>query len=229
MPNQTLYDNFSQVRQYIDQEKPDLSSYVTKTELSNCGYLTSVPSEYITQQELSDNSYLTQHQDISRCIMAPDNLSYDGQISLFPNGLNINREGKINADWLNYTTLKNQNYHWMSSGSTRNMIDGMLAEYSYATTTYVADYVAEHGGGEVTYSYLSDNYLQLAGGTIKGTTYIKSGTYLYLGTDRPWKLYGTGGGSGESVVLQNQVDGKHFYIKDINYNNISYWVRFCKI
>ena len=41
MPNQTLYDNFSQVRQYIDQEKPDLSSYVTKTELSNCSYVTS--------------------------------------------------------------------------------------------------------------------------------------------------------------------------------------------
>lgn len=40
MPNQTLYDNFSQVRQYIDQEKPDLSSYVTKTELSNCSYAT---------------------------------------------------------------------------------------------------------------------------------------------------------------------------------------------
>lgn len=59
MPNQTLYDNFSQVRQYIDQEKPDLSSYVTKSELSNCGYLTSVPSEYITQQELSGNSYAT--------------------------------------------------------------------------------------------------------------------------------------------------------------------------
>lgn len=59
MPNQTLYDNFSQIRQYIDQEKPDLSSYVTKTELSNCGYLTSVPSEYITQQELSANSYAT--------------------------------------------------------------------------------------------------------------------------------------------------------------------------
>lgn len=40
MPNQTLYDNFSQVRQYIDQEKPDLSSYVTKTELSGCSYAT---------------------------------------------------------------------------------------------------------------------------------------------------------------------------------------------
>ena len=55
----TLYDNFSQVRQYIDQGKPDLASYVTKTELANCGYLTSIPSEYITQQELSANSYTT--------------------------------------------------------------------------------------------------------------------------------------------------------------------------
>ena len=55
----TLYDNFSQVRQYIDQGKPDLASYVTKTELANCGYLTSIPSEYITQQELSTNSYAT--------------------------------------------------------------------------------------------------------------------------------------------------------------------------
>lgn len=41
MPNQTLYDNFSQIRQYIDQEKPDLSSYVTKTELAACSYVTS--------------------------------------------------------------------------------------------------------------------------------------------------------------------------------------------
>ena len=36
----TLYDNFSQVRQYIDQGKPDLTSYVTKTELANCSYAT---------------------------------------------------------------------------------------------------------------------------------------------------------------------------------------------
>lgn len=44
----TLYDNFSQVRQYIDQEKPDLTSYVTKTELANCSYVTnSVLSSYL--------------------------------------------------------------------------------------------------------------------------------------------------------------------------------------
>lgn len=67
MPNQTLYDNFSQVRQYIDQEKPDLSSYVTKTELSNCSYITSsdlpVINESIVPKEnntytLGDSSYM---------------------------------------------------------------------------------------------------------------------------------------------------------------------------
>lgn len=67
MPNQTLYDNFSQVRQYIDQEKPDLSSYVTKTELSNCSYVTSsdlpVIDESIVPKEnntytLGDNSHI---------------------------------------------------------------------------------------------------------------------------------------------------------------------------
>ena len=67
MPNQTLYDNFSQVRQYIDQEKPDLTSYVTKTELTNCGYVTSsdlpVINENIVPKEnntytLGDSSYM---------------------------------------------------------------------------------------------------------------------------------------------------------------------------
>jgi len=205
MPNQTLYDNFSQVRQYIDQEKPDLSSYVTKTELSNCGYLTSIPVKYPTLTGFTIPTGATEIKFRSGGL-GIDNTTYD----LFPSTITYS------------SAALQSNRAWVGMGTLKNYVDGRISEIesSYATTTYVADYVAEHGGGEVTYSYLSDNYLQLAGGTIKGTTYIKSGTYLYLGTDRPWKLYGTGGGSGESVVLQNQVDGKHFYIKDINYNNI---------
>lgn len=63
----TLYDNFSQVKQYIDQEKPDLTSYVTKTELANCSYVTSsdlpVIDENIIPKEtgtytLGDGSYM---------------------------------------------------------------------------------------------------------------------------------------------------------------------------
>lgn len=40
MPNPTLYDNFSQVKQYIDQNQVDLSSYVSKSELNNASYAT---------------------------------------------------------------------------------------------------------------------------------------------------------------------------------------------
>lgn len=42
-----------------DVPETDLSDYVTYDFLSSQSYLTSIPSEYITQQELSSNSYLT--------------------------------------------------------------------------------------------------------------------------------------------------------------------------
>lgn len=60
----TLYDNFSQVRQYIDENN---TSYVTKTELANASYVTSadlpVIDENIIPKEnntytLGDSSYL---------------------------------------------------------------------------------------------------------------------------------------------------------------------------
>lgn len=44
----TLYDNFSQVRQYIDENN---TSYVSKTELAN--------ASYVTSSQLSDCSYAT--------------------------------------------------------------------------------------------------------------------------------------------------------------------------
>lgn len=37
----------------------DLSEYITKTELDNKGYLTSIPSEYITETELNNKGYAT--------------------------------------------------------------------------------------------------------------------------------------------------------------------------
>ena len=49
-----------------DAQSADLDDYVTKTELSNAGYLTSVPSEYITETELSNvlstASYVTSNE-----------------------------------------------------------------------------------------------------------------------------------------------------------------------
>ena len=43
----------------------DLSNYITKEELENKGYITSIPSDYITEEELEDKGYITEHQDLS--------------------------------------------------------------------------------------------------------------------------------------------------------------------
>ena len=46
----TLYDNFSQVRQYMDQEKPDLSSYVSNSELESMSYATTTyVADYVAE------------------------------------------------------------------------------------------------------------------------------------------------------------------------------------
>lgn len=105
----TLYDNFSQVRQYIDQEKPDLASYVTKTELANCGYVT--------------NSVLS-------------------------------------------------------------------------------------------------SYLPLSGGTLNGNLTLGNTYFLTVGTQRAWKLFEGGTGSGAYICLQANVDAKSFFIRDKYNNNI---------
>lgn len=52
---------------------PDLSAYVTKTELSAAGYLTAVPSEYITETELSSMGYITS-SDIPSIPVIDENL-----------------------------------------------------------------------------------------------------------------------------------------------------------
>ena len=46
-------------------EEVDLSGYVSKEELNNKGYLTSIPEEYVTDTELNNKGYLTEHQDLS--------------------------------------------------------------------------------------------------------------------------------------------------------------------
>ena len=62
MPNPTLYDNFSQVRQYIDQNQVDLSSYVSKSELEGMSYITNTALEnmsYATTTYVVD--YVAEH------------------------------------------------------------------------------------------------------------------------------------------------------------------------
>jgi hypothetical protein len=44
---------------------PNVSNFITMSDVEAKGYLTSVPSEYVTENELSTKGYLTEHQDIS--------------------------------------------------------------------------------------------------------------------------------------------------------------------
>lgn len=157
----TLYDNFSQVKQYIDQEKPDLTSYVTKTELAGMSYVTSYTL----------NSYLT----VPPSIVPNPTVPY----TLYRYGISSNDQWHfIYPNAISYTNaVSTDGNAWASVGTVRNYVDGRLVEIesSYATTTYVADYVAEHGGGggsEVTYAYLSENYVAKAGDEMSGYLYI---------------------------------------------------------
>ena len=73
----TLYDNFSQVRQYIDQGKPDLTSYVTKTELANCSYATtSQLSSYLPLTGGTLNGNLTLYNTYTNNITPNSNSVY---------------------------------------------------------------------------------------------------------------------------------------------------------
>ena len=56
--------------EYLDKKTKidniDLSIYVTKQELENKKYLTSIPNEYITESELKSKEFITQHEDLSK-------------------------------------------------------------------------------------------------------------------------------------------------------------------
>ena len=120
MPNQTLYDNFSQVRQYIDQEKPDLSSYVTKTELSNCGYLTSIPVKYPTLTGFTIPSGAT-------------------EVNFRSGGLTIDKSTyNLYPTTISYTNAKSESDRtWIGMGTLKNYVAGRIAkiEASYVTSS----------------------------------------------------------------------------------------------
>lgn len=47
------------------EDIPDVSAYITMSDVESKNYLTAVPSEYITESELDAKGYLTEHQDLS--------------------------------------------------------------------------------------------------------------------------------------------------------------------
>lgn len=151
MPNQTLYDNFSQVRQYIDQEKPDLSSYVTKSELSGCSYvtkdelsaqsyLTTVPNTYPTYVAIESMGYMT--QAASYAYLSVENLRTNNNrpVQLRATGLQFISSNytiaprEISYEYINTSTYSNA---WIGNTTLKNYVNGRLAEIeaSYVTSS----------------------------------------------------------------------------------------------
>lgn len=160
----TLYDNFSQVKQYIDQEKPDLTSYVSKSELEGMSYATT--------------------SDLNNYLLSPTISGYEGQMKLYNDGFfEVTSSGGVRAKSFTYNQLNSWSaYTLINRNSLRNYVEGRIAEIesSYATTTYVADYVAEHGGGSgetVSPAFVPYTYNGF-------TSYIS--TYTYNATSSPY-------------------------------------------
>ena len=57
---------------YVTKDDLSAQGYITSGDVSQMGYLTSIPSEYITEQELSECGYLTQHQSLAGLVNEND-------------------------------------------------------------------------------------------------------------------------------------------------------------
>lgn len=219
-----------------------LSSYVTYDYLSSQSYISSIPSEYITsyelsqelvsyitQDELSANSYLTQHQDLVS-YLSVENLNTAGtKMQLRTNGLTVvSTTNSIAPKSITYTDLVNNpsSNNWIGQTTLQNYVNGRLSdiESTYATQSYVLDKIGAIPtvdlSSYVTYSYLSDNYLPLNGGTLNGNLTLANTYFLTIGNQRAWKVFEDGSGSGAYIALQATVAGKFFRIRDLYGNNI---------
>ena len=157
----SAYATKSYVAEYVAAyaPEPDLSSYVTKTELNNAGYitsipsdyatyaaisqmgyLTSIPSEYITQDELSQMGYLTQHQDLSSYAKLADLNSYVTKTELN----NAGYLTSIPSDYATYDAISAMGY--LTSIPSDYATYAAISSMSYITMSDVSacGYLTEH-------------------------------------------------------------------------------------
>lgn len=138
----TIKDTIDSINDRIDSitvDNVDLSSYVSKSELSLMGYITSIPANYITQEQLSANGYLTSHQSLTG--LATEQY-VDNAI------LNAELGGGTSIDLSNYVTksvLSSCGY--ITSADVSQM--GFLTEHqslaNYPTYTYTESrYLTRH-------------------------------------------------------------------------------------
>ena len=199
--NGMSYASQTYVADYVAEHgsSVDLSAYVSKTELSAQGYITSIPSEYVTQAELSANGYITSIPS-----------EYVTQAELSANGYLTSHQSLV--DYVTKTDLSNAGY--ITSIPSEYITQAELSANGYLTSHQsLADYP--------TYSYVSDNYLSLHGDRVMGGTLtLGNAVPAILGTERSWKIYEGGTGSGAYIALQGQVDSKNFFVRDNAGNNV---------
>jgi hypothetical protein len=98
------YATESYVSQYVAEHAgptPDLSAYVTKDELNQAGYISSIPSNYITEDELDNMAYATQSyvtNYVATYAPTPDLSSY------------VTKDELNNASYVSHTELNNAGY-----------------------------------------------------------------------------------------------------------------------
>lgn len=108
----------------------DLSEYVTETELSNKGYLTSIPSEYITESEL--NTKLTDKQDV---LVSGTNIKTINGNTILGNG-NLTIEG--GGGTINIIELTQEEYDALTEYSDNTFYVITDKEKEYVTNEELA-------------------------------------------------------------------------------------------
>ena len=178
MPNPTLYDNFSQVRQYIDQNQVDLSSYVTKDELNEMSYATTSQLPVIDENIIpkANNTYNLGSSAYKY------KYTYTNNIGAPSTGLVIrlgdyNRftftDKDIHPVYSSTTTLGTAAAPWSYTYTKNLILNGSDVNNVFPTYAYVVDYVDQHGGGGST--VIDENIIPKANNTYT----LGSASYLY--------------------------------------------------
>ena len=227
----TYYPDFTYLFSYVGDALSgidvdiDLSSYVTKDELS--------AQSYVTYSYVSNN-YVKKYETI---------VTPDAKIG----NLSIENELKVNANTYSYNIIPQENNTYtlgdsshlysatytsniylsekngwenVSTWQTRFKLDGSTKYYLTSNRFYPG--TNESASLGLSNQRFLDTYTtNLYSTYIAGTTYVSSYQAMYFGTDRPWCLYGSGGGSNEETILTNKSSaGKWFRVKDYYGNNI---------
>ena len=166
------YATKAYVAEYVatNAPQPDLGSYVTKTELSNAGYITSIPSEYITQTELSLNGYLTSHQDLSSYatkayVDEKINAIPEVDLSSYVTNNELNAAGYITSipsEYITQDELSAKGYVTQYQLSANGYLTSHQDLSNYATKAYVDEKISEIPEVDLS-SYVTKNELSNAG------------------------------------------------------------------